>query len=374
MKIRFYRAPADDDTGGDGGGRPTPAEINQQQNRARLSRIEQIARGNDGRRAAELDDVEGERVTGRFESGELDESPEARERAAELEEENARQALAEAEEAAARADAEDAEGEARRLQAEGLDDHGEPPARGRQADPEGAQAGDEKVVNGVRYYLTIVSGKERWLTLAQLRAEASKAASADETLQKAHEALQRSTQAALSPKPEPVAPPDREELELVLSQAIMGDADAISKLATTLSRRPSAEMPDVSRQVSQQIATQRAIDAAERSQADVLGHRTLAPIFRQRLREFAQESPETPISDAYEAVGKAIRADFAPMLSSSNQPADKATRKRSLVNPPVSSGRARQPMENEAEEPVSSQIDAVARARGQSRAIRQSRR
>lgn len=376
--FRIYRAPAGDEGEGGEGTRPDPAVINDQQNRRRLSRIEQIARGNDGRRSSELSDVDGENATGRFQGGELDDSPEARERAAELADEQAAEALREQEARASEAD-EEARGAARAIEearARGLQEEGgEDDGEGRETQrAEHSEAGDEKVVDGVRYYLTIVGGQEKWLTLKQLRDGAAISGDAEETLQRAQDALKRSTQAALSPKDEPVELGEA-ELENVVLSAVMGDSEAVKRLVSVIRSRPTGASPqDVSRQVSQQIATSSAIRSAEEAQTDLLSSDVLGPIFRTRLRAFAAEKPDTRIPDAYAAVGAQMRKDFAPMLGKSAAPLTKEERKRTIVSPPQGAGRQQGRSTDDSEVPVSTVIDQMAKGRGQDRAIRSGRR
>jgi hypothetical protein len=347
--------------GDEEGARPSPAEINDRANRSRLERIEQIGRVADGRRANELNDVDGERVTGRFQGGEFDDSDEAREREAAEAEEAAAEAIREEEERA-RADEEE-RGEARRLQSEGAEG----------GDPRESADADEKVVDGVRYYRTMVSGNERWLTLRQLREGVSAAGNTEEALQRAEEAIRSAAQAELTPKEVP-AEVDEKDLENIILSAGMGDEEAVRKLVQVIRARPAGVDPQaVQRQVSQQIATQREVDRAEGTQADLLGNEILAPIFRSRLREYAQSKPKTRIVDAYKEVGDAMRKDFAAMIpkaGSSQQPLSKTDRKRQIVTPPSGAGRQPPREDDDREVPVSETIDAIARSRGFDRAHR----
>lgn len=369
LKHRLLEQIRDGGEGAEGAARRSnPADINAQGNRDRLSRMEEISRTVDGRRSSELNDVDGERVIGRFQDGEFDDSEEARERAALLEDEQAEAALQEQRERA----------EAARLQSEGAGseagDGGAPHSEdGRTTQSHDApEAGDERTVDGVKYYLTIVNGQERWLTMRQLREQAARSTQTEETLQRAEEALQQATQAALTPKATPAELPDERELENIILSASMGDEEAVRKLATIVRSRPTGANPqDVSRLVSQQIATQREVDRAESAQADFLGNDLLAPIFRQRLTQFAQERPKTKIADAYKTVGDQMRKDFAKMLQPGvGQPASKLERKRGIVNPPVSAGRQQLRQDDDREVPVADQIDAIAKSRGQERAHR----
>jgi len=372
--VKFLYVSNDQEGGGGGGedaARPDPEAVRQARNNHRLSRMEEIARSEDARRAPEMMDVDGERVTGRFQNGEFDDSPEALARQAELEQ-------AARDEEAERLEEEEAErAEARRLQGEGAAE--DPPES---AGGETQDEADEKVVDGVRYYRCIVAGQERWLTLKQLRESAAATNQAEETLQRAQEALRSASQAELTPKEAPVEVDDS-DLENIILSASMGDEEAVKKLVSVIKRPAGIPQADVSRLVTQQIATQRVVDRAEATQEDLLSNELLAPIFRQRLRTFADAKPTTRIEDAYKAVGDQMRKDFAPMLANSGQrvsarpgvprqnpPGSKADRKRTIVNPPQSAGRQPARQDEDREVPVSEQIDAIARARGQQRAHR----
>jgi hypothetical protein len=355
----------------------TAAQLNAERNSERLARIEEIGSGVDGRRAHELNDVDGEKVTGRFQGGEFDDSAEAAEERAAQEEAEAEQALREQAERAEAAERE-AAGEARRLQEEGapVRANGEDRESEPQAEPEpAAEPGDEKVINGVRHYLTIVEGRERWLTLKQLREQASKSAATEESLQRAHDALKQASTVALTQKEAPAEIPSDEDLENIVLSAATGDIEAVKKLVAVIKPKPSGVTPsDVSRQVSQQIATQRAIDEAEKASTDVLGNKSLEPLFRMRLREVAQTKPNLKIQDAYAEVAKGMRTEFAPMLKTTPAEPTKAEKKRTIVNPPQSAGRLPAKPDDDQEVPIGTQIDQIAKSRGQERAYRQGRR
>jgi hypothetical protein len=346
------------------GGRPNPAEVNAQGNRAQLSRRQQIADRLDGSRAADLEDTDGREIIGRFADGEFDDTPEGREARALAEDEEARQAL---EEEAERARAEE-------LQTAG---DGEDPESTREvsaASPgDGGDAPEEKLINGVKHYLVVTPKGEKWLTFPQLRALAQKVEAADETLQRANDALKRSTQLALAPREEPGEELSDEELEAVVSSAVMGDREAIKKLSTAIKARPS-KTPDVSQEVARAIATRSAVTDAEQQIADVLSVETLVPVFRARLRAVADAEPELSIQAAYKKAAEQVRKDFAPMLKA--KPGglqDKAQRKRTLVTPPAAASRAVRQRDEEGEENPTSVIDQIAKGRGQARAIRHGR-
>lgn len=378
--------------GGEGGeSRPSPAEINARANQERLRRIQEIGNTADGRRAREMSDVDGERVVGRFQAGELDDSTAARERQEEIEDDLAQQALQEQAARAAEAERLEEEEAARRLQSEGASgeggDGGAPTDRddgtARSRSPSGsADEGDEKVIDGVRYYRTMVSGQERWLTLKELRDGVSRGIETEDTLRRAQEALASASQSPPSPKPAGDEVPDEKDLENIILSASMGDEEAVKKLVSVIrAPRQGPSSADVARQVSQQIATQREVDRAEQAQAELLQSETLGPVFKMRLAAYAREKPNTKIVDAYQTVGDQMRKDFAAMLPRQAQnrtgnggaprpPLSKTDRKREIVTPPRSAGRQPSRSDDDREVPVSEQIDQMARARGQQRAHR----
>jgi hypothetical protein len=368
LKYRLQHAAGEGgDDGAGGEHRPSPAEINAEQNRRRLDRMAEIGRTADARRAQELRDVDGERVTGEFAGGEFEDDPKAKERQAELEAQAAEDAL---EEQRRRAEEEEGEqAEARRLQAEGAG--ADPGAQPTPADE------DEKVVDGVRYYRTMVAGQERWLTLKQLRESAAASANAEETLRRAQDALRSAAQVEPTPKAAPAEELSDQDLENIVLSASTGDEEAVRKLVSVIKARPAGPDPQaISRQVTQQIATQREVERSEKAVEDVLGNQVLAPEFRRRLGAYAKEHPTERIYDAYSKVGDSMRKDFAAMLTprpGQQQPASKAERKRTIVNPPQAAGRQPPPQDDDREVPVSEQIDAIARSRGQGRAYRSRR-
>jgi hypothetical protein len=249
-----------------------------------------------------------------------------------------------------------AEGKAKQLQEEG--------ARPAQEDEDAEEERrDERVVNGIRHYLTIVNGKEKWLTLEQLRSHAQKVESADEYLSTAAEAVRNSTALAL-PKDEP-ASLGKDEMRKTLAAAALGDEEAIEKLASVLTR-PSEVTPDVLRQIDQRLSFRTELAQLESEQREILDHPYLARAFRDRLNELKKEAPNTSLSSAYRSIGKEIREAFPEKFSKSAAPAeDKLARKRALPAPPQAAGRQQAPTQEEPEESVEDVIANMAKARGQ---------
>lgn len=356
---KFFRL-MESNEGTEGEGRPNPTEINKRQNNSRLARMQAIANRVDGGRAEDFQDVDGETVTGEFQGGEFDDSPEAREAQALREEEEARVAL---EEEAARAEAENLQAEGA---AEGEGDETETSAG------DGGDAPEEKLINGVKHYLVLTPKGEKWLTFPQLKASAQKVESADEALQRANDAVKKATQLALAPREEPSDEGSDVDVESILSSAVMGDREAIKSLASLLKTRPS-KTPDVSREVAQAIATRSAVQTAEAQQKDIFEVEPLVPVFKARLAQVAQAEPELSIVAAYKKAGDMVRKEFAPMLKKDPSRQSKADRKRTLVNPPAQGSRQAPRADEDGEENPQSVIDQIAKGRGQARAIRHGR-
>ncbi len=346
------------------GQRPNPAEVNAAGNRSQLSRRQQIADRLDGARSADLEDTDGRNITGRFADGELDDSPEAREAAALREDEEARAALEEEAERARAAE----------LQEEGTEEVADPGETRAAARGAGDDAPEEKVIDGVKHYLVVTNGKEKWLTFPQLRALAQKSDAVDDALQRANEAVRSATQLDLRQREEPSEELSDEQLEGVVSSAVMGDREAIKKLTTLIKPRPS-KTPDVSAEVARAIATRSAVADAERQVSDVLSVDALGPVFRARLQAVAKLEPELSIAAAYKKAADQVRKDFGPMLKTKpGSLEDKAQRKRTLVTPPTAASRVvRRSDTAEGEENPTSVIDEIAKSRGQNRAIRHGR-
>jgi len=339
--------------------RPNAAELNAKVNNSRIARMNAIANRVDGGRAEDFRDVEGDEETGAFQGGEFDDSPEAREAQALREEEDARLALEEAE---ARAAAEE-------LQTEGVEGATETAS---EETGDGGDAPEEKLINGVKHYLVVVNGKEKWLTFPQLKAQAQKVESADEALQRANDAVRKATQLSLAPREEQSDEDSNVDVESILSSAVMGDRDAIKSLASLLKTRPS-KTPDVSREVAQAIATRSAVEQAKLAQADVLNVEALVPVFNARLRAVADAEPDLSIQAAYQKAGDQVRKDFAPMLKAQPARESKLERKRTLVNAPTQAARQAPREDPDGEDNPTSVIDQIAKGRGQSRAIRHGR-
>jgi hypothetical protein len=222
------------------------------------------------------------------------------------------------------------------------------------------QAGDEKVVNGVTHYLTVVNGRERWQTLKQLRETASKVEAADEYLRTASEAVRNSAREALSHKDEP-SDLGEDEVRKLLAATALGDEEAIGRLAKAITARPSVT-PDVLQAFDQRMSFRTELASLEAEQKDLLEDPYMGRLFRSRLNELKQEAPDTKLSDAYRAIGTELKAAFPGYKGSRTQKT--LERKRTLVQVPNAATRQSTETEDEGEEDATTVIERMAKARG----------
>lgn len=246
----------------------------------------------------------------------------------------------------ARAAAEDAA--AAEVLAKGLQEEG--------AEPEG----DEKTVNGETYFKLIINGREVWKTLKDIRTSASKVEAADEYLQTAAEAVKNASRQALSKQDEPVNL-EKDEMKKLLASVALGDEEAIEKLASALSTRPS-EPTDVLRQIDQRLSFRTELASLESKSKDLLDNPYMGRLFRDRLNEMKAENPTMGLTEAYTSIDKELRTAFPQVTKT--QVKDKLERKKTLVNVPTAASRQTTEEEAEGEEDVGSVIEKMAKARG----------
>ena len=327
-------------------------KANEARNQSRLERMSEIADGNDAAGTAEMQDVDGGNLVLKESA-----SPEEREALAARDEEESQRYLAEQ--------------EARALQTEGaapeVDEAVEPKKPTEESTPS-----DVKVVNGITYYLTVVNGKEKWLTLEQLRVTAQKVESADEYLASAAASVRNS--ARLTPsKPDEPSRVEEDDLEKTLSSAVMGDEDAMRKLAAAIRAKPSAVTPDVLQQFDERWSFRRAVEWFEEAYEDELKDPFLKQLVYQRDADIAKEEPHLPYKQRLKKAGDEVRAwiqkrSGAGPVRAVTSP-NKLERKKVLVNVPSAAARQASPDDEDAEESVEDVIGRMAKARGQSRAV-----
>lgn len=291
-------------------------EANTSKNNDRLARMEAIADGADENRK---DDLEG-----------LEIKDDAAEREA--------RAIAEDEEAA------------RLLQTEGVG-----------TEPEKDTDSDTKTVNGEVYYRQIVNGSDKWQTLKQIRDTAQKVESGDEYLRLASESVRNASRLALSHKDEP-SNIEKVDVRSILRAAVLGDDEAIEKLASVLETRPSEVTPDVVRQIDQRLSFRTELASLEDKSRDLLENQYTKRLFRDRLNELREENPTMGLTEAYTSIDKELRTAFPGLTKAQTQ--NKLERKRTLVNVPTAASRQTEEEEPEGEEDVGSVIDKMAKARG----------
>lgn len=241
-----------------------------------------------------------------------------------------------------------AEAQARALQEEGVT-------------AETQELADQKTINGVTHYLTVVNGREKWQTLQELRTNASKVEAADEYLRQASEAARNSAREALSPPDEPSSL-DEAEARKLLAAAALGDEEAIGRLAKAITAKPSGVTPDVLQAFDQRLSFRTELASLEAEQKDLLEDPYMGRLFRARLNELKQEAPDTKLSEAYRNIGKELRTAFPGYKGSKTQ--TKLERKRTLVQVPSAATRQQTDTEDEGEEDPSAIIERLAKARG----------
>jgi hypothetical protein len=246
-------------------------------------------------------------------------------------------------------EAQEAEATAKALQEEGAS-----------REPETASQ-DEKVINGETHYLQVVNGREKWMTLKQIREAAQKVESADEYLRQASEAVRSSARAAPSPEDEP-ADLQEEEVRKLLAATALGDEEAIGKLARAIVARPS--LTDVLPALDQRMSFRTELASLEAKSRDLLEDPYMGRLFRARINELKAESPNTKLSDAYTSIDNELRAAFPGFRASTAN--EKLERKRTLSQVPNAAQRQQTVTDDEGEEDPSAVIERMAKARGMS--------
>lgn len=293
-------------------------ESNERMINDRVSRLNAIADSHDELLSGEMEDTDGEKVI--------------RDETDDREAEAAREAA-------------ESEAYARKLQEEGGDED-------TQSTPE------------PKKFKLKVNGQTIELTEDELIARAQKVESADQYLQTAAEAVKNASR--LAPSKDEPSRVDQDDLENTLSSAVMGDQDAIKRLASVIAR-PSIS-PDALQQIDQRLAFRTELAQLENEQKDILEDPYLGKLFKVRLNELRETAPQTSLKDAYQGIGKELRTAFPEKFRSSTQ--SKLERKKTLVNVPTASTRQQVEADDEGDEDVVSVIEQMARARHQSQSIK----
>lgn len=218
----------------------------------------------------------------------------------------------------------------------------------------------------VRKFKIRVNGVERELTEEELVERAQKVENADLYLQQAANAVKQAIEApALPVKDEP---PRVDDDDLALARALqMGSEEEAAKAIASL-RRPPVTPDDVRRISRETYSLQSVLTSAEDRHKDLLGDPDMRMLFQSRIQALTRIEPDLGIGEAYDRVGKELAAKFgkqAPAI-----PPEKLVRKASVAPVPSAAARQAAPPDEDAEEPLSDVIAAMAKARRQERPIR----
>lgn len=320
-----------------------------ERNQSRVDKLNAIADNNDNAKNNGMVDTDGEQLV------------------LQDEEDNklkAEEALRASEEAAA------AEAAAKALQEEGAPEKVDEPAL---VEAKTDEDPNSKDVDGVKHYRTTINGKEKWLTLDQLIATSQKVEAADEYLAEAKAKAEKTPTAVEVPK-EPETKVETPDWAKTLHDAVMGDEEAIKKVASALESRPSEMTPDVVRQIDDRWSFRRAAEWFEDNYSDLLGDPRLKRLVYEEDAELAQANPKMPYKQRLKTAGDAIRGAVsgwtkAPTKVEAKTSSAKVEAKRSLPSVPAAASRQPVVTEDEPEESVEQSIAKMAQARGQARAI-----
>lgn len=240
-----------------------------------------------------------------------------------------------------------------------------------------AGADDIRVVEGRTQYRTVVNGRERWQSLAELRSTAQKVESADEYLQTAAESVRKAAQLQPSAeerqiKADEEAKARRKSLRETLSRAVMGDDEALDQLAQSIDEGPSRVTPDVLQLVDQRVDSRTQFRQAaawfDQEYAEELKSPRLKQYILTRDAQMAQENPDMPFRDRLKAVGDEVREIRKELGGSVTSKSPKQVRKESAPQVPEQAAARERVAPEDEEEGYESAIDRMAKARGQPRA------
>jgi hypothetical protein len=240
-----------------------------------------------------------------------------------------------------------------------------------------AGADDIRVVEGKTQYRTVVNGRERWQSLAELRATAQKVESADEYLQEAAASVKKAAQ--LQPSTEErqaqadaEAQARRSRLRETLSRAVMGDEAALDALAQSIDEGPSRVTPDVLQLVDQRVDGRMTFRQAaawfDSEYAEELKSPRLKQYIVTRDTQMAQEHPDMPFKERLQRVGDEVREMRKELGGSVVPVTTKQARKESAPQAPQAAATRQRQAPEDDEEGYESAIDRMAKARGQPRA------
>lgn len=231
---------------------------------------------------------------------------------------------------------------------------------------------NSKDVDGVKHYKTTVNGKEKWLTLDQLISTSQKIDAADEYLADAKAKAKEVKVTETPPKEE--AKVDTPDWNDTLHKAVMGDEEAIKKVASALGSRPSEMTPDVVQQIDDRMRFLNAAEWFQETYSDLLENPRLKRLVYEEDAELAKANPSMSYKQRLKTAGDSIRSfvsGFAkpPTKVEAKASSAKEAAKRQLPSVPAASTRQSASVDDEPEETVEQSIAKMAEARGQARAI-----
>ena len=256
------------------------------------------------------------------------------------------------------------------------DDDGTIVAKAEQADRDldearAAGADDVRVTNGETYYRLIVNGQERWMTLQQLRENASKVSAADEYLRSAKELVKSNLTASPSSQDD-MANSARGRVRELLNRAIMGEQEAIDELAQAI-ERPSANV-DVAKLVDERVdgrlTFREAVNWFDKEYQAELSDPRMKEYMVWKDAQLAQANPNMDFKERLRTVGeeaRALRGRPAAPPADPQRRAEKEQRKASVRSIPVAGGRQTDEADEDDDETYEMSIAKMAKLRGQQR-------
>ena len=238
-----------------------------------------------------------------------------------------------------------------------------------------AGASDVKEVNGETYYLIVVNGSEKWLTLKQLRETSSKIEAADQYLREAKDAAKRI--AAAPPSQDEGSSPAKGRARELISRALMGEQEAVDELAQLIDAPPSRVTPDVVQAVDERVDSRLtfrdAVSWFDQEYKTELADPELQKRIVRRDSEMAKLYPEMDFRQRLKEVGDEARAmriakgGAGPV--SNDRLREKEQRKASVRAIPAAAARLVDESEEDDGETYESAIQQIAKARGQGRPV-----
>ncbi|HEV2390089.1 MAG TPA: hypothetical protein VGS04_05120 [Nitrososphaerales archaeon] len=210
-----------------------------------------------------------------------------------------------------------------------------------------------------------VNGKDVEMTEAEVLERAQKVAAADEYLQMAARAVEQSR--ALAPSQDEPVSAEEDRIEDTLTSALQGDREAIGKVAQRL-KAPSTV--DVLRAVDDRMSFRSAVSWFQGEYKDVVDDPMLYRLVVDEDARLAKSEPAMSYQERLKRAGDHVRGWKQGIVKSMTPVNPKLERKAAAPSVPSATQRQAAPEDEDAEEPVESVIEKMARARNQNGAVR----